>query len=69
MTVTRKTEGWEGMLIDIKTKKITLNGETKTTILTLDIRDHMLSPNIKENEYNLEIGNADITLEVQEVYL
>ena len=53
----------------MKTKKITLNGETKMQILTLDSRYHMIDPNILSNEYNLEIGNADITLEAQEVYL
>ena len=57
------------LIINMKTKKITLNGETKMNILTLDSRYHMFSPNVKENEYNLKIGNADITLEVQEVYL
>lgn len=57
------------LIIDMKTKKITLNGETKMQILTLDSRYHMIDPNILSNEYNFEIGNADITLEAQEVYL
>lgn len=57
------------LVIDIETKKITLNGEIKMQILTLDSRFHELNNIIKDNIYTLETGNATVSLELQALFL
>lgn len=57
------------LIIDMNTKKITLNDNTKMQILTLDSRFHEFNNHIKDNVYTLEVGNANVTLELQEVNL
>ncbi len=57
------------LIIDMETKKITLNGETKMQILTLDSKFHEFNKDIKDNVYTLEVGNADVSIELHEVYL
>lgn len=57
------------LTIDMETKKITLNGEIKMQILTLDSKFHEFNKDIKDNVYTLEVGNADVSIELHEVYL
>lgn len=57
------------LIIDMETKKITLNGEIKMQILTLDSKFHEFNKDIKDNVYTLEVGNANVYIELHEVYL
>ena len=57
------------LTIDMETKKITLNGEVKMQILTLDSKFHEFNNDIKDNIYTLEVGNADVSIELHEIYL
>lgn len=55
------------VIIDMKTKKVTVNNEVKMQIFTLDSRFHMITEGI--NKYTLKLGNADVNIIYQHEYL
>jgi predicted phage tail component-like protein len=56
------------LVIDMKTKKVTVNDELMMSILTLDSKFHEIDNNLRNNKYSLDIGNADVTLEIIPLY-
>ena len=55
------------IIIDMKTKKITVNNIVKMQILTLDSRFHKLAKG--ENIYTLNTGNADVKIKYRNRYI
>ncbi len=55
------------IIIDMKTKKITVNNIVKMQILTLDSRFHKLTKG--ENIYTLNTGNADVKIKYRNRYI
>lgn len=56
------------LVIDMKTKKVTVNDDLMMSILTLDSKFHEIDNNLSNNKYSLDIGNADVTLEIIPLY-
>ena len=56
------------LVIDMKTKKVTVNDELMMSILTLDSKFHEIDNNLSNNKYSLDIGNANVTLEIIPLY-
>ena len=52
------------LVIDMETKKVTLNGDLMMSILTLDSKFHEIDYNLTDNNYNLDIGSADVEIEI-----
>lgn len=55
--------------IDMETKKVTVNGVVKMGILQLSSRFHMIDANLSDNTYTLDVGNANVSVILQEKYL
>lgn len=56
------------LVIDMKTKKVTVNDDLMMSILTLDSKFHEIDNNLSNNKYSLDIGNADVMLEIIPLY-
>ena len=55
------------IIVNMQTKKITINNVVKMQILTLDSRFHKLAKG--ENIYTLNIGNADVKIKYRNRYI